>query len=250
MRKRIIAANWKMNKTLPEALSFVGELRSKINAYSVIDTVVCVPHVFIERVVNESEKQINIGAQNCFFEDKGAYTGETSPEVLKQIGVSYVILGHSERREIFQEQDDLISKKVAAVFRHKMIPILCVGESLAQREEGITKQVVEKQVLAGIQEISLEDISSLVIAYEPIWAIGTGKTSTPIDANEVCQFIRSTVAKKYNEQIANHVRIQYGGSVKPENIQAYLSQEHIDGALVGGASLELNSFVSLLEASK
>src|SRR5690606_6332786 len=179
---------------------------------------------------------------------EGAYTGEVSPVQLKDIGINYVILGHSERRQYFNESDVSVNKKVKAAYEHGITPIMCVGETLEQRESGATASIVENQVAAGVAGLAEEQINQLVIAYEPIWAIGTGKTATAEDANEVCGVIRKKIADLYSQEAADQVRIQYGGSVKPANIEELLGMEHIDGALVGGASLEADSFVKLLEA--
>nr|WP_316046172.1 triose-phosphate isomerase [Planococcus glaciei] len=188
------------------------------------------------------------GAQTMHEEKEGAFTGEVSPVQLKDLGVNYVIIGHSERRQYFNETDQSVNKKVVAAFEHGLTPIMCVGETLEQRESGETGSVVEAQVEAGLAGLSEQQASELVIAYEPIWAIGTGKTATAEDANEVCGIIRKKVASLFNEETAQNIRIQYGGSVKPANIEELMGMEHIDGALVGGASLETDSFVKLLEA--
>jgi triosephosphate isomerase (TIM) len=249
MRKRIIAGNWKMHKTLPEAVSFVEEVKRLVPPAEQIDSVICAPFLFLDRLVqNAQESDLKIGAQNMHFEDKGAFTGEISPVALKDIGVTYVIIGHSERREMFAETDETVNKKVLAAFKHGLIPIVCCGETLEQRESGKTNDVVGTQVKKALAGLTVEQAKQVVIAYEPIWAIGTGKSSTAEDANEVCGHIRSILADVFSEEVAQAVRIQYGGSVKPENIREFLAQEHIDGALVGGASLEPKSFLQLVEA--
>ncbi|MEN8701617.1 triose-phosphate isomerase [Bacillus infantis] len=251
MRKSIIAGNWKMHKTLPEAKSFLEEINGLVPSKENVDTVVCAPALFLERLVESAEgHDVAIGAQNMHFEESGAFTGEISPKALQDIGVSYVVLGHSERREMFNETDEAVNKKTLAAFNYNLTPIVCVGESLEQRENGETTEIVGsqvKKVLAGLTE---DQVKQTVIAYEPIWAIGTGKSSTSADANEVCAHIRKVVGEEFSSAAAEAIRIQYGGSVKPENIKEYMAQPDIDGALVGGASLEPNSFLQLLEAGK
>ncbi len=251
MRKPIIAGNWKMNKTLAEATQFVEEVKGQVPASSEIDAVVCSPALFLERLVHLAEgTDLTIGAQNCHFEENGAFTGEISPEALTDLKVEYVIIGHSERREMFNETDETVNKKVHAAFKHQLVPIMCCGESLEEREEGKTNAVVKAQVEKGLSGLTAEQVKQSVIAYEPIWAIGTGKSSSASDANEVCSYIRQVVAECFTQEAADAVRIQYGGSVKPANIADYMSQSDIDGALVGGASLEPASFVELLRAGK
>ena len=249
MRKPIIAGNWKMNKTLPEAKNFMGEISGVVPAKDKMESVVCAPALFLESLVSMSiNSDVEIGSQNMHFADKGAFTGEISPVALEDLGVKYVILGHSERREMFNETDESVNKKVLAAFNHHLIPIVCVGETLEQRESGLAKAFVKNQVQKALEGLSEEQAKKVVIAYEPIWAIGTGKSSTAIDANEVCAHIRSVVARQFSTDVAEALRIQYGGSVTPENIKEYMAQEDIDGALVGGASLDATSFLRLLEA--
>ncbi|TDL32531.1 triose-phosphate isomerase [Jeotgalibacillus sp. S-D1] len=249
MRKPIIAGNWKMNKTASEARAFTEEVASKVPSSDKVESVICSPALFLESLVNlTSESQVAIGAQNMHFEDNGAFTGETSPVALKDLGVDYVILGHSERRELFNETDESVNKKTHAAFHHRLVPIVCVGETNEQRENDETKEIVEGQVKAALNGLTDDQVKQTVIAYEPIWAIGTGKSSTAQDANEVCAHVRSVVAEQYSQEVADSVRIQYGGSVKPANIKEYMDQSDIDGALVGGASLEAESFLQLLEA--
>ncbi|MBB5324318.1 triosephosphate isomerase [Anoxybacillus tepidamans] len=251
MRKLIIAGNWKMHKTLAEALQFVTEVKHAIPSAEQVDSVVCAPALFLERLVEATKgTDLKIGAQNMHFADQGAFTGEISPVALKDLGVEYVIIGHSERREMFAETDETVNQKVLAAFKHGLVPIVCCGETLAERESGQTNGVVAAQVDKALDGLSSEQVKQVVIAYEPIWAIGTGKSSTAEDANEVCGHIRQVIANKFSQQAADAVRIQYGGSVKPTNIQEFLAQEHIDGALVGGASLEPQSFLQLVEAGK
>jgi triosephosphate isomerase (TIM) len=249
MRKPIIAGNWKMNKTLSEATAFLEEVSNLIPKQDLIDTVVCAPALFLDQLVQAAKgTDVKIGAQNMHFEESGAFTGEISPIALADLGVSYVILGHSERREMFNETDEAVNKKAHAAFAHKLTPIVCCGETLEQREAGETNDFVGSQIEKGLAGLSDEQLKQAVIAYEPIWAIGTGKSSSAQDANEVCAHIRSVVADKFSNEAAAAIRIQYGGSVKPENIKEYMAQPDIDGALVGGASLKTDSFLQLLEA--
>ncbi len=251
MRKPIIAANWKMHKTLSEAKTFMEEIKNSIPSREQVETVVCPPALFLESLVSLAKgTKVGIGAQNMHFAEKGAFTGEISPAALEDLGVQYVIIGHSERRQMFNETDEAVNKKIAAAFKHHLLPIVCVGETLEQRESGITNQFVAGQVEKALAGLTAEQVKQVVIAYEPIWAIGTGKSSTSQDANEVCAQIRSVVASQFSIDTAAAVRIQYGGSVKPENIKEYLAQPDIDGALVGGASLESASFLQLVGAGK
>lgn len=250
MRKPIIAGNWKMNKTLSEAQEFIEAVKGKIPANDVVDAVVGAPNIFTQKLVEWTEgTDLKVAAQNSHFEDSGAFTGETSPQALADLGADYVIIGHSERRDIFHETNEDVNKKAHAVLKHGMTPIICVGESLEQREAGETDAWVAEQIQAALQGISAAQVEQLVIAYEPIWAIGTGKTATSAQANETIMALRQTVAKLYDEDTAQAVRIQYGGSVNPDNIEELLAQSDIDGALVGGASLEADSFLKLLEAA-
>ena len=249
MRKRIIAGNWKMYKTAEEAKSFVEDVQGKIPVSDNLEAVICPPTLYLFELVQlTKESPLGIGAQTMHDATEGAYTGEVSPAMLSSIGVGYVVLGHSERRQYFNETDESVNRKVHAAFEYKLTPIVCVGESLEDRESGKTVELVANQVKKAFAGISTDLAKSAVIAYEPIWAIGTGETATAEDANEVCGAIRSTLAEIYNEEVADSIRIQYGGSVKPENIAELLTMAHIDGALVGGASLEPASFLKLLEA--
>ncbi|MEK4146440.1 triose-phosphate isomerase [Robertmurraya sp. FSL W8-0741] len=251
MRKPIIAGNWKMHKTLSEAKSFLEEVKGLVPAKEKVDSVICAPALFLDSLVELSkEYDVEIGAQNMHFEESGAYTGEISPVALADLGVKYVILGHSERREMFNETDDAVNKKTLAAFKHQLTPIVCCGETLEERENGQTNELVGNQVKQALVGLTVEQVKQTVIAYEPIWAIGTGKSSTAEDANEVCAHIRTVVAEQFSQDVANAVRIQYGGSVKPANIKEYMAQPDIDGALVGGASLEASSFLQLLEAGQ
>jgi len=245
MRKPLIAGNWKMHKTVPEAVSLVKELKELLTEIKDREVLVCPPFTAIYAVKSEIEgSPIKLGAQNMFYEEKGAFTGEISPLMLKDLGCSYVILGHSERRHIFGETDELINKKVASAVKHGLVPILCVGELLEERESGKTKSVVERQLLGGLK--GLKEGDEFVIAYEPVWAIGTGKTATPEQAQEVHKFIRELLAENFGREKAERVRILYGGSVKPENIKGLMEMPDIDGALVGGASLRADSFAKIV----
>ncbi|WP_416828468.1 triose-phosphate isomerase [Ectobacillus polymachus] len=251
MRKPIIAGNWKMNKTLSEAVSFAEEVKGQIPSSTLVDSVVCSPALFLERLVaTAAGTELKVGAQNMHFEESGAFTGEISPVALQDLKVNYVILGHSERREMFAETDETVNKKTKAAFAHGLTPIVCCGETLEQRESGKTFDLVGDQVKKALEGLTEEQLKATVIAYEPIWAIGTGKSSSKEDANEVCAHIRSVVAATFSTDVAEAIRIQYGGSVKPGNIKEYMAQPDIDGALVGGASLDPASFLQLLEAVK
>ncbi len=246
MRKLLIAGNWKMHKTVPEALELVRELKTLVSDVTDRDILVCPPFTALHPVGRELEgSNIALGGQNMFYEEEGAFTGEISPLMLKDVGCSYVILGHSERRHIFGETDDLINKKVISAAKHRLTPILCVGETLEERESGETEKVVERQVREGLKGLSPE--SELVIAYEPVWAIGTGKTATPELAQEVHSFIRSILSDIFGEEKAERTRILYGGSVKPQNAKGLLEMPDIDGALVGGASLKAESFAKIVK---
>ncbi len=238
MRKKIIAGNWKMNKTPNEAAVFANSLKDKVNSDKA-DVVFCVPFVDIA-AVSEAVKGTNIaiGAQNMYFKDSGAYTGEISADMLLDAGVKYVILGHSERREYFGETDEIVNQKALKAIEKGLIPIICIGESLKQREQGITIDLVRLQTKIALQGITAEQAAGIVIAYEPIWAIGTGKTATSEQAEEVCAAIRQVVCEIYDEKTADAVRIQYGGSVNGANANELFNMKNIDGGLVGGASLK------------
>jgi len=251
MRKPIIAGNWKMNKTLTETKSFVDEVKGLIPDGNRVDSVVCAPALFLDYLTDELEgTALQVGAQNMHFEENGAFTGEISPVALNDLGVGYVILGHSERRELFGETDEIVNQKTHAAFKHNLTPIICVGETLEQRESDVTEEIVKAQVQKAIAGLTNEQVAQSVIAYEPIWAIGTGKTATSDQANDVCAFIRGVLKDETTDETANAVRIQYGGSVKPGNIDELMGKSDIDGALVGGASLDAKSFLQLLEAGQ
>ena len=245
MRKPIIAGNWKMHKTIAEALEFVNDIKDRVNNEKV-EAVICAPFTLLKDLKEATKgTSIKIGAQNMHFEEKGAFTGEISPLMLKEIDMDYVIIGHSERRQYFNETNETVNKKVLKALEIGIDPILCVGETLEEREAGNTKDVCKVQVEKALENVSKEDIAKVVIAYEPIWAIGTGKTATSEDANDVIAYIRQVVSNLYKD-LANEVRIQYGGSVKPSNVGEIMNQSDIDGALVGGASLEANDYIQLV----
>ncbi len=246
MRKSLIAGNWKMNKTPYQAQMLARQIDS-IQLDDAVEALICVPAIDLQ-AVNEvlDDSQLHLGAQNMYYEDHGAFTGEISASMLKDLQVEYVILGHSERRGIFGETDEMIQKKVEAALKAGIRPILCVGETLEEREAGKQEEKVQGQLLSALQGLRPKDLESLVIAYEPIWAIGTGKSASEEDAQEMANFIRQQVSSMLSKAAGDAVRILYGGSVKPENIKAIMEQEDIDGALVGGASLEAASFISLV----
>ena len=246
MRKPIIAGNWKMNKNIKEALEFVKEVGSRADRDDV-EAVICAPFLQLKDLKEATKgTKIKVGAQNMHFETSGAFTGEVSAEMLQEIGMDYVIIGHSERREYFGETDETVNKKVLKALQIGINPVLCCGETLEQREAGVTKDHVKTQILAGLKDVTNEDLVKVVIAYEPIWAIGTGKTATDEQANETIKAIRDIVAEMFGSEVAEKVRIQYGGSVKPNTIKAQMAMSDIDGALVGGASLVANDFSAIV----
>ncbi|NMA57151.1 triose-phosphate isomerase [Clostridium cochlearium] len=246
MRKAIIAGNWKMHNTIDEAVKLVEELIPKVKEAK-CEVVVCPPFICLPKIREITEgTNIKVGAQNMYFEEKGAFTGEISPIMLEKLNIDYVIIGHSERRQYFGETDETVNKKIKAAFEHNLIPILCVGETLDEKENDVTEEVVSKQVKLALSGLREDEIEKLVIAYEPIWAIGTGKTATSEEANEVISFIRNTVKNLYGEKAAESIRIQYGGSVKPSTIKEQMSMSDIDGALVGGASLKSDDFSAIV----
>jgi len=250
MRTPIIAGNWKMFKTVGEAIAFVNEVKGKAEVEGV-ESVICAPFTALPALAEAVKgTKLKIGAQNMHWEESGAYTGEISGAMLKDLGVDYVIIGHSERRAYFAETDETVNRKVHAAFRYGITPIICVGEKLEEREAGQTKEVCRVQTEAALQGLTAEQAAQAVIAYEPIWAIGTGKSSTADDANEVIGYIRERVAAVFGSEVAGKIRIQYGGSVKPNNIREFMQQSEIDGALVGGASLEPASYIQLVEGAK
>ena len=250
-RKPFIAGNWKMNKNPEEAKAFVEAVASKLPSSDLVEAGIAVPALDLTTVLAAAKgSNLKVAAQNCYFENAGAFTGETSPQVLKEIGTDYVVIGHSERREYFHETDEDINKKAHAIFKNGLTPIICCGETLETYEAGKASEFVGGQVSAALKGLSNEQVSSLVIAYEPIWAIGTGKSASQDDAQKMCKIVRDVVAADFGQEVADKVRVQYGGSVKPENIAEYMACPDVDGALVGGASLQPDSFLALLEAVK
>ncbi|MGN1333886.1 MAG: triose-phosphate isomerase [Anaerovoracaceae bacterium] len=246
MRIPLIAGNWKMYKNADEAAAFAEELK-KLYHDTDIKAAVCAPFPQLETLVKAFKGTgIGVGAQNVHYEKEGAYTGEVSVPMLQYIGVDYCIVGHSERRQYFNETDETVNLKLKALLETKITPILCVGEDFYQRERGFQEKLVAEQVQNALRGIPAEKAAKLVIAYEPIWAIGTGRTATPIQANQMCSLIRETLIKMYDEDIADRVIIQYGGSVKPENATEIMNMEEIDGALVGGASLDPLKFIEII----
>jgi triosephosphate isomerase (TIM) len=246
MRRPIIAGNWKMHKTIKEAVEFVNEVKDKVNNTDV-EAVICAPFTLLKDLKDATkDTNIKIGAQNMHFEENGAYTGEVSPLMLKELGLDYVVIGHSERRQYFNETNETVNKKILKALEHDIKPILCVGETLEERESNKTKDVVKIQTEMALKNVASDKVEDIVIAYEPIWAIGTGKTSSSQDANEVISYIREVVRDLYSEEISEEVRIQYGGSVKPSNVSEIMNESDIDGALVGGASLVAKDYVELV----
>ncbi len=250
MRKPIIAGNWKLNNTSKEALELVTLLKRDLIDIEAVDIVVC-PVFTVLAEVNDAlfETNIGVGAQNLYWEDSGAFTGEVSAPMIKDTGAQYVIIGHSERRQFFGETNETVNKKIKAALKHGLIPIVCVGEVLAEREANKTFDVIKNQCDGSFTNLSKEEFEKMVIAYEPVWAIGTGKTASPEQAQEVHQFIRQWIQKQYGESTASTLRIQYGGSVKAENIAELMAKPDIDGALVGGASLKADSFAKIIKNS-
>jgi triosephosphate isomerase len=250
MRIPFIAGNWKMNTTLEEAVKLLRSLKESLADVHRVDVAVCPPYPFLFTAAGElAGSRISLGAQNMYGEEKGAFTGEVSPAMLKNVGCDLVILGHSERRQLFGETNEKVNWKIDAALRSKLFPIVCVGETLDQRENGQTEQVIEEQISGCFKDLSSDAMKGITVAYEPIWAIGTGKTASPQEAQQVHQFIRKWLENRFDKQIADEVRIQYGGSVKPENASDILNQKDIDGALVGGASLNSESFAAIIRAA-
>lgn len=246
MRKPIIAGNWKMHKTVAEAKAFIDAVKNEVSGTDV-EALVCAPFTLLPSLVEAVKgTSVKVGAQNMHFEDKGAFTGEVSADMLLDIGVTHVIIGHSERRQYFAETDETVNKKAIKALSKGLTPIVCCGETLEQREAGETKSLVKVQIEKAFENISGADAPKVVIAYEPIWAIGTGKTASSQDANDVIAYIREVLEGLYGDDVSEEVRIQYGGSVKPSNIEEIMNEADIDGALVGGASLEPGDFIQLV----
>lgn len=250
MRKFIIAGNWKMYKTIVEAIELANGLKRELFQLESddIDIVLCPPFTALSEVSEViADSNIRLGAQDLYWQEEGAFTGEVSPLMLKDAGCRYVIIGHSERRQFFSETNEAVNNKIKAALKHGLTPIACVGESLREREAGATFKVLEDHVQNGLKGIDESEVLKLVIAYEPVWAIGTGKTATPEQAQEAHKYIRDLLTKMYNKDVASEVRIQYGGSVKPENASELMQQPDVDGALVGGASLKVDSFSQIVK---
>ncbi len=251
MRKKVIAGNWKMNKDIPASVKLIEDLKNTLtNLNDNVEVIVCPPFTSLDSVNTLlKDSPIKLGAQNMYFENDGAFTGEISADMLLSSGCEYVILGHSERRTIFKESDEVINKKIKKALEKGLKPIFCVGETLEEREHGITNQIVKTQVTKGLENVSSEELEKIIIAYEPVWAIGTGKTASKEQAQEVHAFIRDLIKELYSENSAAKIIIQYGGSVKPENSAELLSQPDIDGALVGGACLKADSFSGIIKSA-
>ncbi len=252
MRKTIIAGNWKMYKTIPEAIELANGLKRELYDLEAeeIDIVLCPPFTCLsevgEVVINSN---IQLGAQDVYWQEEGAFTGEISPKMLKDAGCKFVIIGHSERRQYFSETNEAVNKKIKAALASELTPIMCVGETLSEREKNLTFKVLDDHLQNGLKDISEKDALRIVIAYEPVWAIGTGKTATPDQAQEAQKYIRGLLLKMYNKDVAESIRIQYGGSVKPDNIAELMKQPDVDGGLVGGASLTIESFAKIVKGA-
>lgn len=249
LRKAIIAGNWKMNKTPSEAKALIEALKPHTEGMD-CEIIICVPYVDLQTAIECTKgANISVAAQNCHFEDSGAYTGEISALMLKEMGVEYVIIGHSERRQYFAETDETVNKKLKAALKHGIKPILCVGELLEQRENGTTFEVCEAQIKLAYKDIDKADAKNIVTAYEPVWAIGTGKTATSDEAEQVIKYIRTVIAGIYDKELADGVTIQYGGSMNAKNAEELLDMENIDGGLIGGASLKAEDFAVIIKAA-
>lgn len=249
MRIPLIAGNWKMNNTVSNSSVLAEELIKFMKDYKKErEVLICCPSTSLyalSKITHNSN--VKLGAQNMHYEEKGAFTGEISPLMIKDIGVEYIIIGHSERRQLFGESDELINKKITSAIKHDLKPILCVGETLEQREANIEKNIIKSQISKGLKDIEVNDITNIVIAYEPIWAIGTGRTATSEQANDMVSYIRDIIKELYDENTSNNIRILYGGSVKPGNASDIMAQSDIDGALVGGASLKADDFKQIID---
>lgn len=252
MRKNIVAGNWKMHMNLSETIQLISEIKKKVED---LDTncgvIICPPFTSLDAAAAMiKDSRIKLGAQNMHYENKGAFTGEVSADMLMSVGCEFVILGHSERRTIFKESDELINKKIHAAISAGLTPIFCIGETLDEREKGITFDVVKRQMNIGLENVSSENAERMIIAYEPVWAIGTGKTASPQQAEEVHAYLRNLLTEIYDSNTANEITIQYGGSVKPDNANELFSQQNIDGGLIGGACLKADSFVDIISAAE
>lgn len=247
-RKALVAANWKMYKTVAQACRFVEDLAAQTGIIEDREVVIAPPFTALAAMAQTLRgKGFSLAAQNCHWEEQGAFTGEVSVGMIKDVGCRYVIAGHSERRHLFGETDEMIQKKVAAVYRHGLVPILCIGETLIQREAGETREVVARQLDRAMEGVSFDQARQLVVAYEPVWAIGTGRTATPTQAQELHGFLREHCTVRFDKTVAKQIRIVYGGSVKSDNVDALMAQSDIDGLLVGGASLEVASFQRIVQ---
>ncbi len=251
MRRKIIAGNWKMNKDVNETKELIkGLLKELQNIKQKCDVILCPPFTSLSEAGKLLENTaVKLGAQNMYFEESGAYTGEISASMILSAGCEYVILGHSERRTIFKESDETINKKIKQALKAGLKPIFCIGETLEQRESNQTNDIIKKQVTGGLKDLTDHDLEKMIIAYEPVWAIGTGKNATPEQAEEVHKFIRNLIKENFSDKTAENIVIQYGGSVKPDNASELLSQPDIDGALVGGASLKADSFTGIIKSA-
>ena len=247
MRKNIIIANWKMYKTREEALDFIYSVSQAVPSKDLVESVVCAPAIMLRDLVKRQGDNVRIGAENMYYEEEGAFTGEISPKMLTSTNLEFVILGHSERRSIFKEDDDLINKKVLSALEHGLKPILCCGETLDEMESGKVEEVLTKQLTEGLKSVKKEDLAKIVIGYEPVWAIGTGKSATAEIAQSRCKFCREVIAGLYGME-AEKIRIVYGGSVKPENIADFLKQPDVDGGLIGSASLNPQKYLDMVKA--
>jgi len=251
MKKRIpvIAGNWKMFKTRDDALAFIYQVNTKVPAIEEVETILFVSPIYLRTLIKRQEDNLRIGAQNMHFAEEGAFTGEVSANMLTNIGTTHVLIGHSERRQYFAETDETVNQKLLSAHAHKLTPTVCVGESLETREAGKTNEFVKNQIKKAFKGISKENAIKTIVAYEPIWAIGTGKTATPQDANDTIKSIRQTLQELYGSSVSEKIRILYGGSVNPKNISELLNESDIDGALVGGASLNPQSYLELVTAA-
>lgn len=251
MRKPLIAGNWKMNKTISEAVTLVNTIKAGVHQVTGVDMLVCPPATALSAVSDCLDRtDIALGSQNMYSATDGAYTGEISPLMIKDIGCRFVILGHSERRSIFKETDEMINAKVKMALEYNLVPIVCIGETLEEREAGKAKEIVAGQLTGSLSGLSKEQMTNVVLAYEPVWAIGTGKTASPEQAEEVHKYIRQFIAKTFDAAVSESVRILYGGSVKPDNVADLMQKENIDGGLIGGASLKAESFIQLVTLTK
>jgi len=249
MRTPIIAGNWKMNKTIDEALALIKEIHSGLSTPPKAEIIVAPTFTALNKIAEFLQDSfISVAVQNIFWEDSGAYTGEISAMFAKDAGADYVIIGHSERRQYFNETNETVNKKIKAALKNQLIPIVCVGETLEQREANQAENIVQQQITQGLANFTTEDLDKLIIAYEPVWAIGTGKTATPAQAEEVHIIIRKIIAELFGEDLASKMRVLYGGSVKPNNSRELLTLENIDGALIGGASLKAPDFIEIIKS--